>query len=211
MQNETFITTTYEYGQFSQVEVTRTCVDFHKKISTPLFSHTCTHRWNRLVFTQCYNSTGQDWRQFKQISSFKGTNFGGFLRLQLVLWAVLHTLINTMCESKYARLRIGPTSWLYIFVFTNTPSNIMSLSQCQSWMNGVLSIIEKDKFQTKQNPASFMKTVDLDSCRLSVSRYRRRSPVKTLPYVSTHKTWSLFPLILSSYHNFWRKKTTHLC
>ena len=35
---------------------------FHPKISTSLFSHTCTHRWNRLVFTQCYNSTGQDCR-----------------------------------------------------------------------------------------------------------------------------------------------------
>ena len=35
---------------------------FHKKISTLLFHHTCTHHWNRLVFTQCYNSTGQDWR-----------------------------------------------------------------------------------------------------------------------------------------------------
>ena len=35
---------------------------FHPKISTSLFSHTCTHRCNRLVFTQCYNSTGQDCR-----------------------------------------------------------------------------------------------------------------------------------------------------
>ena len=35
---------------------------FSHRISTSLFSHTCTHRWNRLVFTQCYNSTGQDWR-----------------------------------------------------------------------------------------------------------------------------------------------------
>ena len=49
-------------ADFHRPKVTRTCVDFHKKISTSLFSHTCTHRWNRLVFTQCYNSTGQDWR-----------------------------------------------------------------------------------------------------------------------------------------------------
>ena len=28
------------------------------------------------------------------------------MRLQSKLWAVLHTLISTVCESKYARLRI---------------------------------------------------------------------------------------------------------
>ena len=38
---------------------------------------------------------------------FQGTNFGGLLHLNSVLWGVSHTLINTVCESKYAKSRIG--------------------------------------------------------------------------------------------------------
>ena len=79
---------------------------FHPKISTSLFSHTCTHRWNRLVFTQCYNSTGQDCRH--NSDRFRVSR-GQILEASCVCsqcLAVLHTLISAVCESKYARLRI---------------------------------------------------------------------------------------------------------
>ena len=80
---------------------------FHTKYWTLLFSLTHTHHWNRLVFTQCYNSTGQDWRHNSdrfQIS--RGQILEAILHLNSVLWGISHTLIHTMCESKYARLCI---------------------------------------------------------------------------------------------------------
>ena len=43
--------------------------------------------------------------------SFKGTNFGGFLRLNSVLWGVSHTLINTVsqCVNQIVRDRVEAT------------------------------------------------------------------------------------------------------
>ena len=65
---------------------------------------TCTHRWNRLVFTQCYSSTGQDWRHNSdRFRVSRGQILEAILLLNSVLWRVSHTLINTVCESKYAR------------------------------------------------------------------------------------------------------------
>ena len=37
---------------------------------------------------------------------FEGTNFGGCIASELSFMGVSHTLINTVCESKYARSRI---------------------------------------------------------------------------------------------------------
>ena len=56
---------------------------FHPKISTSLFSHTCTHRWNRLVFTQCYNSTGQDCRH-NSVDRIGIPNFPVFTGIKII-------------------------------------------------------------------------------------------------------------------------------
>ena len=65
---------------------------------------THTHCWNRLVFTQCYNSTGQDWRHNSdRFRVLRGHILEAILHLNSVLWGIQHTLIHTVCESKYVR------------------------------------------------------------------------------------------------------------
>ena len=108
-------------------------VDFHRVswwkracwiLFTPKFhlrclAHTCTHSWNRLVFTQCYKGAGKKTEGIIQIDfKFQEVKFWRLsCTLNSVLCGISHTLI-IVWESMYARSHLGSTRQTMWEVFT---------------------------------------------------------------------------------------------